>query len=191
MAPIRFATEDDAAAIHEIYAPFCGDSIVSFEVAPPGIDEMRRRIRETSKAYPWIVCAEGPRLLGYVYASRYRERAAYRWSVDVTAYMHPDARGKGLGRRLYTALFKLLAPMGYHRAYAGITLPNDASVGLHKAMGFGLVGVYKAVGFKCGAWRDVSWWEKPVREGIGAPDEPLAMGDFAGTEVCRDILRTA
>jgi phosphinothricin acetyltransferase len=161
---IRPAHPDDAAAIAAIYAPIVRDTAISFELEPPGEDEIRRRIAATLPWLPWLVGedAQGA-LCGYVYASRFRERAAYQWAVEVTAYVREDCRGTGVGRRLYTRLFELLIELGYFQAIAGITLPNAASVGLHEAMGFEAVTRYRNVGYKHGAWLDVGYWQKALR----------------------------
>jgi len=174
---IRVATAADAAAVTAIYAPIVADTCISFELVPPSIDEMRARIEATLPALPWLVSEDaGGALDGYVHAGRHRERPAYRWSVDVTAYVRADARGTGVGRRLYTALFAELVRLGYCQAFAGIALPNAASVGLHEAMGFAPIGVYRQVGFKQGAWRDVGWWQKPLQ----APADPAPPIAFDG-----------
>jgi len=177
---IRTATVADAAAITAIYAPIVADTGISFELEPPSPDEMRGRIAKTLETLPWLV-SEDPqgRVDGYVYASRHRERAAYRWAVDVTAYVREDARGTGVGKRLYTRLCPLLADLGYHQAFAGIALPNDASVALHEAVGFVAIGVYRNVGFKAGRWRDVGWWQKPLRPLEDHPAAPRAFGGSA------------
>jgi phosphinothricin acetyltransferase len=173
-AIIRFAAPDDAQAVRAIYAPYCGDSPVSFEIVPPSVDEMRGRISRTMERFPWLLCQRGDVVAGYVYATGHRDRAAYQWSVEVTAYIHQQYYRAGLGRALYTALFQLLRAQGYVTAYAGITLPNPASVALHSRMGFEPVGVYKSVGFKCGSWQDVGWWrlllQPPPRQ--PAPPQP-------------------
>lgn len=179
---IRPAGAGDAAGILAIYAPFCGsDSPVSFEIAPPALEEMAARIAATTEYFPWLVYADGQEVAGYVYATRHAERAAYRWSVNVSAYLHPAYRGRGLGKALYTALFGLLRAQGFYHAYAGITMPNPASVGLHQAMGFTLVGVYHDVGYKSGAWHDVSWWEKLLQPTITPPAEPHSIQELLAT----------
>jgi L-amino acid N-acyltransferase YncA len=114
-------------------------------------------------------------VVAYAYAGRHNNRGAYDWSVDVSAYVHPDQHRRGLGRALYTALFGILQAQGFHRAFAGITLPNPASVGMHQAMGFSPVGVYHETGWKHGAWRDVGWWERPL--GNSGPPRPLHTVD--------------
>ena len=171
---VRLATEDDAAAIAAIYAPIVASTFTSFETEEPTADEMRRRVRATLEKYPWLVAAEGDAVLGYAYASRHRERAAYQWSVDVSVYVDASARGRGVGKLLYRDLFARLRSQGFVNAYAGIALPNDASVRLHESLGFTKVGVYENVGFKLGAWRDVGWWQLSLREPPPSPDAPRA-----------------
>jgi phosphinothricin acetyltransferase len=186
---IRLASLDDAASVRDIYAPYC-DTPISFEAAPPSVDEMRRRIEKVLQRDPWLICEDNGEALGYVYACPHRERAAYRWSVDVAVYIRPDRRRRGVGRALYTALLDVLPRQGYVSAYAGVTLPNPASVGLHEAMGFRPVGVYRQVGFKCGAWHDVAWFQRPLQEPSPAPPpEPTPLADVLGTAAWEAALR--
>jgi len=178
---IRPATPDDAPAISAIYAPIVRDTCISFELAPPGEDEMRGRIEATLERLPWLVGVDADgQVNGYVYASKHRDRPAYQWSVDVSAYVRSDCRGQGIGKRLYTVLFVELARLGYFQAFAGIALPNAASVALHEAVGFQPLGVYRDVGFKQGAWHDVGWWQRTLRE-PAVPGVPLLFkpSDFA------------
>lgn len=169
---IRPARAADAAAFAAIYAPSVKGSFVSFEERPPSAAEMRRRLRETARTHPWLCAEEGGRILGYAYACRHRERAAYRWSVEVSVYVDASARGRGVGRALYRELFGRLRRQGFVNAFAGVTLPNRASVALHESLGFRPVGVYHGVGFKAGRWRDVGWWEKRLRPRPRRPAEP-------------------
>jgi L-amino acid N-acyltransferase YncA len=170
-ASIRFAREDDADQVAAIYDPYCHTPI-SFEESPPTAGEVRGRIAKTLRQYPWLVCEADGRILGYAYAGGHRERPAYRWSVEASAYVRQGEHRRGVGRALYVALFRLLVLQGYCNAYAGITLPNPASVGLHEAVGFRPVGVYCGVGFKCGAWYDVGWWSLDLRPRPDAPELP-------------------
>jgi phosphinothricin acetyltransferase len=172
---IRLATADDAAQVQAIYAPYCHTPI-SFELEPPPVSEMRQRIEKVLPDYPWLVLEEAGSIRAYAYASRHRERAAYAWSIDTSVYVHPDERRRGLGRALYGSLFALLPLQGYVSAYAGVTLPNPASVGLHEAMGFRQVGVYEKVGFKCGAWYDVVWLQRLLQP---CPAEPGPVKSMA------------
>ncbi len=178
---IRLATEADADQVLEIYAPFCRETPVSFETEPPSLDEMRRRIAKTLPDFPWLVCEENGLILGYAYASKHRERAAYVWSVDVSAYVREGRRRGGLGRALYTSLFAILRLQGYHNALAGITLPNPGSEGIHRSMGFQPVGVYKNIGYKCGRWHDVAWSQLALREPEPEPRPPLALESVRGS----------
>jgi L-amino acid N-acyltransferase YncA len=173
---IRTARPEDAQAIADIYAPIVESTSISFELVPPGVDEMRARIASTLERLPWLVAVDaGETVMGYVYASRHRERTAYQWSVDVTAYVRAAARGTGVGKTMYRALFDELTTLGYHQAFAGIALPNAASIALHESLGFEPLGVYKNVGFKLGSWRDVGWWQKA----LCAPSElPVAPAAF-------------
>ncbi len=178
---IRAATPRDAAAVQAIYAPVVLHTPISFETEPPTVAEIEQRITTTLTRFPWLVGEDGAgRVNGYVYASAHQARAAYRWSVNVTAYVREDCRGQKVGQRLYLRLIEQLAALGYHQACAGITLPNAASVALHESVGFRPVGVYPNIGFKFGVWRDVGWWQcelLPAVARVGEPAEPRA---FAG-----------
>lgn len=156
---LRLATAADAGGVAEIYRPIVAATPISFEIDPPSEEEIARRICEALRTYPWLVCLVDGRVAGYAYGSRHRARAAYGWSVEVSAYVHPDFRRRGIGRGLYRSLFEVLKAQGYFNAYAGITLPNAGSVGLHEAMGFQRCGVFRKIGYKLGAWHDVGWWQ--------------------------------
>jgi len=163
---VRSAMADaDAAALLEIYRPFIESSSASFELVVPSVAEFAERIRRAQRAHEWLVAEAGGELLGYAYAGAHREREAYRYSVETSVYLSPRGRGRGIGRVLYERLFAMLADRGYCNAVAGITLPNQASVRFHEQMGFTPVGVYHGVGFKFGAWRDVAWYERRLRDG--------------------------
>jgi L-amino acid N-acyltransferase YncA len=149
----------DAAACAAIYAPYVTATVASFEEQAPGAEEFAARIERSSRTHPWLVLEHGERVVGYAYASPHHERAAYRWAADVAIYVDPAHQRRGAGRRLYSALLDLLRAQGLRSACAGITMPNDASVALHRALGFEHVGTYRAIGWKAGAWRDVSWWQ--------------------------------
>lgn len=175
-ACIRLATPADAEGIQAIYAPIVRDTIVSFELEPPSVEEMRSRIVATLERFPWLVCGDGGVVAGYAYASAHRTRAAYQWAVDVSVYNHEAYRGRGVGRALYTALLAILRAQGFQQACAGIALPNEASVGLHEAMGFLPVGVYEDIGYKLGAWHPVGWWQAGLGgRPDGSPRPPTAL----------------
>ncbi|MBC8172060.1 MAG: N-acetyltransferase [Anaerolineae bacterium] len=175
------ATPADAAAVLAIYAPYVQTTAISFELAPPTLTEMQERLHKTLALHPWLVYETADQTIGgYVYATRHRERAAYQWSVDVSAYLDPKFHGQGLGRKLYTTLFALLRLQGFVSAYAGVALPNAASVGLHQAVGFQAVGVYQKVGYKLGRWYDVAWWHLLLQEPLANPQPPQPLTALPG-----------
>lgn len=157
---IRDAAAADAAACAALYRPYVTDSWVSFETDPPDAAEMARRIAGYGESHGWLVAEQDGVLMGYAYASPHRTRAAYRTSVDVAVYVAEAAKGQGVGRALYDALFTRLRERGFHAAFAGIAKPNPASEALHRAVGFTPLGVYHQVGWKMGSWRDVGWWQR-------------------------------
>jgi phosphinothricin acetyltransferase len=159
---LRPATESDASDLLEIYRPFVEATAVSFEFVPPTVDEFARRIAKSLADWQWLVAEQDERCIGYAYGTSHRARAGYRWSVEVSAYVHPGHLRRGVGRALYTQLFADLARRGYRNAYAGIALPNDASVALHRRLGFEFIGVFKAVGRKFDRWHDVAWYQRAL-----------------------------
>jgi L-amino acid N-acyltransferase YncA len=149
----------DAGICAAIYAPFVRKSWISFELEAPDEGEMARRIASYGASHGWLVAELGGQIAGYAYGSPHRTRAAYARSCDVAVYVDPARKRQGLGGMLYAALLPRLAEK-YHAAFAGIALPNDASIALHEAAGFAPVGIYREVGWKLGAWRDVGWWQR-------------------------------
>lgn len=180
---IRMATPDDAGAIADIYAPYVRDTVISFESVPPTVDEMRSRLTAMLGQLPWLVVSEGDAVRGFAYASPHGERAAYRWSVDVSLYVARPLHRQGHGRRVYAALFNLLAAQGYVNAYAAIALPNPASVGLHESMEFARVGVFGGVGFKNGEWWDVGWWHRPLADRPAEPTDPRPWSELPASAI--------
>jgi L-amino acid N-acyltransferase YncA len=172
VAQIHIAEPTDAAGIQAIYAPYCDRTCISFETVAPTIEEMRDRIIRISDDYPWLVGEIDGQIAGYVYASRHRERAAYRWAVDVAVYVATTHHRRGLGRALYETLFSILREQGYFKAFAGVTLPNPASVGLHERMGFRPSAVFRGVGYKDGRWLDVGCWQLELQPERHNPPEP-------------------
>lgn len=170
---IRSATPDDADAIAAIYAPIVLETTISFEWEPPTADAFGARIAKTLPKYPWLVALDdSDAVAGYVYAGSHRDAPSYQWSVSTSVFIREDARGQGVGKTLYTELFRELVALGYYRAFAGIALPNAASVALHESVGFKPLGVYEQVGFKFGAWRDVGWWQKELQPSAPHPEPP-------------------
>jgi L-amino acid N-acyltransferase YncA len=158
----------DAQACADIYAPYVLETAISFEERPPSAREMRDRIEA---AHVWLVAEAGGRPIGYAYGSRHQQRAAYRWAADVAVYIDREHHRSGVGRALYTELFGRLRAAGLWTLCAGVTQPNGASDGLHEAMGFRSVGVYRRIGWKLGAWRDVRWWQLDLRPDAAGPPE--------------------
>ena len=161
---IRSAVPADATALRAIYAPFVETTAVSFEEVVPTIEQFTARIAKALQGWAWLVAERDGRCLGYAYGSMHRERAAYRWSVEVSAYVHPSSYRQGVGAALYGSLLEVLAAKGFCNAYAGITLPNGASVALHKKFGFQPIGVFKSAGRKFGQWHDVAWMQRALRD---------------------------
>ena len=187
---ILLATPADGDALAAIYRPAVVDSAISFEVNPPDGAEMARRAMQTMELTPWIVAERDERVLGYAYAGRHRERPAYRWSVDVSVYVRAEVHRLGVGRALYTSLFAALVVQGFRNAYAGITLPNDASVRLHTSMGFTPVGQYRGVGYKNGAWHDTGWFERALAPRVANPPSPRPLPECLDEPAFRAALRT-
>lgn len=171
----------DGQGVAAIYGPVVATSPISFETEAPTGEDMRGRIAAALAFAPWLVCVDGARVEGYAYASGHRDRAAYRFCVDVSVYVHPACRRAGVGRALYTALLALLRAQGFCAAHAGITLPNAASVGLHESLGFRPVGVFPRVGFKAGSWHDVGWWQLELRDRTGEPAPTLSLEAVQGS----------
>jgi len=174
---IRLARKEDAEALRRIYEPYCLDSIITFEEEAPSLAEMEERILSVTSFLPWLVAEDRDNtILGYAYAGKHRLRRGYQWSVETSVYLRQGESGRGVGKKLYGTLFKILKAQGLINAYAGIALPNENSVGFHDALGFKQFCNYEKVGFKNGQWVDVAWWHRlinPVPEGI--PDAPLAI----------------
>jgi phosphinothricin acetyltransferase len=172
---IRTARDDDAAAIHAIYAPSISDGVATFETELPGVDTMRERLRTRLKHYPWLVWEEGDEVLAYAYAGRFRERAAYDWIAETSIYVRPDAHRRGIARKLYGVLLDVMRLQGITQAVGVITLPGTASVAMHEAMGFTAAGVWRQCGYKLGQWWDVGVWQKELQV---AANPPVAVMPF-------------
>jgi len=163
---VRVASESDGKVIAAIYAPYVLHTAISFEERPPSPKEMAIRIAKTLQTHPFLVCELDGTVVGYAYAGPHGVRPAYRWSANVSVYVAQDKHCGGVGRTLYFELISILRRQGFHALFAGITLPNEKSVGLHEAIGFQYLGTYREVGFKLGAWHDVGYWR------LGLLDEP-------------------
>lgn len=170
---VRDAQVADAAACAAIYAPYVRDTAISFEATPPSPEEMAARIVAAQRNHAWVVLEELGRVTGYAYAGPLKERAAYRWSCEVSVYVEPHGSRGGRGRALYEALFDRLAARGHRMAYAAMTQPNEPSGALHRALGFDLVGTYRRAGWKHGAWHDVTWVQRALTNADEAPPTDL------------------
>ncbi len=177
---IRLARPGDGEALARIYAPSVTEAATSFETEPPDAAEMERRAASVLAKTPWLVLEEAGAVVAYAYAGPHRDRAAYRWCVEVSAYVAPASRRRGAAGALYASLLALLGLQGFRNAYAGVTLPNPASVALHEAMGFSRVGVYREIGWKLGRWHDVLWLERALAPRSPDPREPLALAAIVG-----------
>jgi phosphinothricin acetyltransferase len=168
---IRAASPSDAPGVWAIYQPIVSDTVISFETTPPTEAQLADRIRSASETHGWLVAESGGQIAGYAYATAHRDRHAYRYSVETSVYVRPDYHGRGVGSSLYQRLFTDLASRGFFHAYAGITMPNEASTALHGRAGFRHIGTFPHVGFKFGQWHDVSWWHRPIQPGTPTDDQ--------------------
>ncbi|SDQ12882.1 GNAT family N-acetyltransferase [Quadrisphaera sp. DSM 44207] len=169
---VRNASADDAAACAAVYAPYVTGTATTFELQPPTPAQMAQRIAAAAAAHAWLVLEDGGRVVGYAYAVPYGARPAYRWSCEVSVYVDAGSRGRGAGRALYGALLARLAERGFRTATARMTVPNEASAALHRAMGFEPVGTFRRIGFKHGAWHDVTWLQRSLADGDDPPPDP-------------------
>jgi phosphinothricin acetyltransferase len=190
---LRLATEADAAAIHAIYAPLISTTALSFALEPPTATAIHSRIAGTRARWPWLVCDDEGVVLGYAHAApdranRYKTPSAYDWSAEVSVYVRTGAQRLGIGRALYTALLAVLRHQGFINVYASITLPNPASVALHRGMGFEAVGVFRGEGYKLGRWHDVSWWQARLQEPETPPSRPRGFEAVASSVACQAAL---
>ena len=171
-AAVRDAGAPDAAACAAVYAPYVRDTAISFELEAPDAAEMGRRIEAASASHAWLVLEDGGDVIGYAYGARLHSRPAYRWSCEVSVYVEMGRRRTGAGRALYEALFERLAARGFRNVIAGLTVPNEASAGLHRAMGFRHIGTYRNIGYKLGRWHDVAYFQREISDPGYPPAEP-------------------
>jgi phosphinothricin acetyltransferase len=168
---VRRARPEDAVRCREIYAAYVVETVISLEEEPPSPAEMQERIARSLETHEWLVL-DGPEgVVAFAYGSPYRSRAAYRWACEVSVYVEPGHQRAGAGRLLYEELFPRLVDRGYLTALAGMTLPNAASEGLHRALGFVTIGTWRRIGWKFGSWHDVLWMQRHLASSTGPPDE--------------------
>jgi L-amino acid N-acyltransferase YncA len=170
---IRPATAADAASCADVYAPYVRDTAITFELEPPDAAEMAHRIESCRQRHAWLVLEDAGVVTGYAYAGPYATRAAYAWSAEVSVYLVPGLRRSGAGRALYGELFATLQARGFRMLVAGVTVPNEASLGLHRALGFEEVGTFRGIGFKLDRWWDVARLQRPLGAGPAEAPQPL------------------
>ena len=188
-ARLRVAQLDDAAAVRAIYATYVEGTAISFETEPPDVAAMAQRMAKVLSLHPWIVATVAEEIVGYAYASPHRDRAAYRWSVDVTAYLDGRFHRRGIAKRLYAALCTLLKMQHIANAFGLITLPNAASAALHESCGFVRCATETRVGYKFAAWHDVGMWQKALQNDDFAPVEPIAFASLPADAIARVLGR--
>lgn len=167
--------ENDAAQILSIYAPYILNTTVTFEYEVPSILAFERRIEQISNQYPWLVCEQSGQIIGYAYATKQYERAAYAWNAELSVYVAPQAQGMGIGTVLYQALIGLLKMQGYCNVSVRIQIPNEKSVALHRAFGFEEAGIMRSIGNKFGRWLDMLSMTKQIGEYVPSPQPPIAV----------------
>lgn len=188
---IRLISENDSREVLKIYKPYVINTIVSFEYEAPSPDEFLLRIQNNVSEYPWLVCLYGNKIIGYAYASKHRYRTAYQWSCESTVYLLTEYHRKGIARILYKTLFCILKVQGYFNVYAGVSLPNEKSVGFHQSMGFKKVGIYKKTGYKFNKWHDVEWFQFQLQRHIDNPQIPKTMQSIMNTDEFIEVFLEA
>lgn len=178
--------ERDAAACADIYRPYVNETTITFEEDAPDAAAMAERIRLAQREHVWLIAEQSDRVVGYAYATKFKERVAYRWSCETSVYLHPDAQGRGLGRRLYEVLLERLREQGFRIALGVITVPNHPSTGLHARLGFEPVALLPRVGWKHGAWRDVAFYQMFLADDSAPVAGPLSRP--SGARLCGDEL---
>ena len=194
---IRLATSKDAAAILNIYAPYIQYTSLTFEQDVPPIKHFENRITDYLKSWPWLICEIDGILAGYAYASRYRERVCYQWSVECSIYIHDDYQQAGIAKALYEGLMEILKRQGIVNVYAVINLPNPKSVNFHERFGFKWFATFDHVGYKLGEWKNVGWWQLMLNELADNPPSPIPFEKMDKTflmplfdELTKKIKRT-
>lgn len=188
---IRFATKEDAGAILSIYEEYIRNTRVTFEIEVPTVSAFEERMERIMAQFPWLVCEINGKIAGYAYGSKHGERAAYRWSADLSVYIDGKYHRQGIATALYKALTELLRRQGYFTVYAGVSTPNPKSEAFHEAFGFRNLGEFKHVGYKLGAWCGVAWYELPLAAYVTEPAEAVTIGALLNQDNCRDVLTEA
>ncbi len=185
---IRQATPEDAEAIINIYAGYIRNTTITFEVEVPTIEEFQKRMEQIQTQFPWLVCEIDGVVAGYAYGSKHAQRAAYRWSADLSVYIDERYHRRHIAAALYAALYAMLRAQGYYTVYAGVSTPNPKSEEFHLAQGFEVVGVYPNVGYKLGKWCTLTWYGLPLREYGDTPQEPKTLKEALTMQEMEEIL---
>jgi len=189
-AIIRLAEKRDVPGILEIYSPFVLNTSVTFEEIVPDEDSFWERIQGIMTELPYLVCEINGRIAGYAYASGYRSRASYRWSKEVSVYIHPDYQRKRVAHALYTSLNEMVRYQGIADLLAIITMPNEPSVAFHEQFGYRKCGEFSKVGFKLGQWQNVGWFELFLQDESQAPKNPiLTLNEISGLPIFQEAIR--
>ena len=184
---LRLASPQDAPEILSVYAPYVSETVISFEYEVPSLDDFTSRIRDIASDYPYLVCVCENQVIGYAYAHRHMERAAYQWNAELSIYLRPSFLHRGIGRTLYLALMEILKLQNVRTVYGCVTVPNEPSEGLHESLGFRRLGVYRQTGYKCGRWHDVAWFEKQINSCSPEPEPFLSIRQLSQIKI-REIL---
>jgi len=187
---IRLITENDISDVLEIYKPYLLNTIISFEYEVPSLHEFAERVNTITEEFPWLVCVNNDKIIGYAYACKFRYRTAYQWSPESTIYLAPEFQGAGIARILYNTLFSVLRLQGYINVFACIGLPNERSVRFHKSVGFEEIGIFKKVGYKLGNWHDTQWFQLRLNEHIQHPHAPKTITEIIDSGDLNTILHT-
>ena len=188
---IRLARAEDARALLSIYAPYVTGTSVTFEYEAPSLEEFAGRVTSILADYPYLVCEHGGEIVGYAYAHRYKERAAYQWDAELSIYLSQAQQGRGVGRALYGALIELLRMQNVKNVYGGLLHPNVKSERMHEALGFTRVGFFPQTGYKNGAWRDVVWYGMQISACQGAPEPLRSIRSLDAAAVSEVLARYA
>lgn len=188
---IRLATVEDAEDVLNIYTDYIRETTVTFETEVPSVEEFGKRIEKVLVSYPWLVCEVNGVVAGYAYASKHGERAAYKWSVDLSIYISEEYQRRNIATALYKALIVLLQRQGYVMAYAGVSVPNLKSEAFHKRFGFQEAGVFENAGYKLGEWRGVKWFAIQLAECLNEPKLPMILQEAVGVEEMKEITKEA
>lgn len=179
MSRIRLAGPEDASALLDIYSYYVEKTCASFEQQTPSTEEFAERIRNISAVYPYLVYEADGKIVGYAYSTRYAVRVSYCYDVEVSIYVHESFHSKGVAKKLYDAMFELLAAQGLYNAYSGITVPNEKSRRFHEKCGFEHIGQFPDAGYKHGEWHDVEWMAKKIQPLVPNPEKPKTVKDLS------------